>query len=139
LLRQTPLTFNERSTLSSSGYGYETKNSHARANGGLGLKEEGKEEEATEGEAGWPAWIVGRRQNVGSNRGSMFVYSSEAKPEETGRKWEVWDAEDWKVQRQVRVVEEVDDDSDAIRWMDYKAGLPQVLSLLALLVQKYQY
>jgi len=127
--------------LRSCGYGYETKkNSHARANEAPGLKEEGKEEGDTEeGEAGWPAWIVGRRQNVGSNRGSMFVYSSEAKPEETGRKWEVWDGADWKVQRQVRVVEEVDDDSDAIRWMDYKAGLPQVLSLLALLVQKYQY
>jgi len=91
-----PLTFNERETLKSK----------LKADGG-------KSEQAREnGQAGWPAWIVGTRDNVGSNRGCMFIYSSQARPEQTGRHWQVWDGLEWREQKHVKAMQDENPDFD---------------------------
>jgi ankyrin repeat protein len=108
--RQTPLSFNERENL---------KAQRRKASGLPPIAQE-------QGEAGWPAWIFGKRESVGSNRGMLFIYSSEARPEQTPRRWHFWDGEEWKEDKQIRVVEEEDADSDAVRWMDYKSALPDM-------------
>ena len=44
--------------------------------------------------------------------------------EQTSRKCDCWDGEQWTEQKEVRVVEEDISDSSAVRWMDYKSRLP---------------
>ena len=111
-LRPTPLSFNERENL---------KAQRQKASGLPPIAQE-------QGEAGWPAWIFGKRESVGSNMGMLFIYSSEARPEQTARRWQWWDGDEWKEDKQIRVVEEDDAESDAVRWMDYKSALPDLRS-----------
>ena len=112
-LRHTPLSFNERENL---------KAQRQKAAKELGMQPSAQEQ----GEAGWPSWIFGTRESVGSNKGILVIYSSEARPERTARRWHFWDGEEWREEKQIRVVEEEDADSDSVRWMDYKTALPDI-------------
>lgn len=91
-----------------------------------------------------PAWIVGFKESVGTDRGCMFIKSSAWRPEQVVGKgednWRVahsgtykhWSGREevrwhWEKQRHfqidIAVTAHEDDDSDAVRWMDYKDGL----------------
>ena len=84
-------------------------------------------------------WIVGSQGSVGTDRGCMYIKSSAQRPEQVvGKGKDNWhvahkkEKEGWHWAKQRRFQSDItvsvheDDDSNAVRWMDYEGGLERV-------------